>query len=151
MKAVIQAVKDAKCTVGDRITGEIDEGLLIYFCVEKGDSEKMLPQFLDKILKLRLYRDENERANFSIMDMSKKILFISQFTLAASLRKGNRPSFDNAAPPDLAKDLYIKAMEYLRSKGVEVGEGEFGAHMAVSYTNCGPQTFIWEMEGDNFQ
>lgn len=148
MKAVIQAVKNAKCSVGERVTGEIDEGLLIYFCVERGDDEKMLSPFLDKILRLRLYRDENERANFSIMDMSKKILFISQFTLAANLRKGNRPSFDNAAPPILAKDLYSKAIEYLRSKGVFVGEGEFGAHMMVSYTNCGPQTFIWEMEGN---
>ena len=151
MKAVIQAVKDAKCTVGNIVTGEIDEGLLIYFCVEKGDKESMLPQFLDKILRLRLYRDENERANFSIMDMSKKILFISQFTLAASLKKGNRPSFDNASSPDIARDLYFKAMEYLRSKGVYVAEGEFGAHMYVSYTNCGPQTFIWELDGNKFQ
>ena len=145
MKAVIQAVKNAKCIVSGNVIGEIDEGLLVYFCVEKGDKECMLPQFLDKILKLRLYRDENERANFSIMDKSKKILFISQFTLAASLKKGNRPSFDNAEEPSKAKDLYYKAISYLRNKGVEVGEGEFGAHMEVSYTNMGPQTFIWEL------
>ena len=148
MKAVIQAVKDAKCMVDERVTGEIDEGLLVYFCVEKGDKEEMLPPFLDKILKLRLYRDDNGRANFSIMDRSRKILFISQFTLAANLRRGNRPSFDNAAPPSLAFELYQKAMQYIREKGVEVGEGEFGAHMMVSYTNCGPQTFVWEMDGE---
>ena len=111
----------------------------------------MIPQFLDKIIKLRLYRDDNERANFSIMDKSKKILFISQFTLAASLKKGNRPSFDNAEAPDRAKALYYKAIDYLKGKGIEVGEGEFGAHMEVSYINMGPQTFIWELNGDNFQ
>ncbi|MGN0831776.1 MAG: D-aminoacyl-tRNA deacylase [Candidatus Ornithospirochaeta sp.] len=151
MKAVIQAVKNAKCSVENRVTGEIKEGLLVYFCVEKGDKESMIPQFLDKIIKLRLYRDENERANFSIMDKSKKILFISQFTLAASLKKGNRPSFDNAEAPDRAKALYYKAIDYLKGKGIEVGEGEFGAHMEVSYINMGPQTFIWELNGDNFQ
>lgn len=114
MKAVIQAVKNAKCSVENRVTGEIKEGLLVYFCVEKGDKESMIPQFLDKIIKLRLYRDENERANFSIMDKSKEILFISQFTLAASLKKGNRPSFDNAEAPDRAKALYYKAIDYLK-------------------------------------
>ena len=99
MKAVIQAVRNAKCLVEGSVTGEIDEGLLVYFCVEKGDKESMIPQFLDKILKLRLYRDENERANFSILDKSRKILIISQFTLAANLKRGNRPSFDNAESP----------------------------------------------------
>ena len=151
MRAVIQAVKNAKCTVENKVTGEIEEGLLVYFCVEKGDKESMIPQFLDKIIKLRLYRDENERANFSIMDKSRKILFISQFTLAASLKKGNRPSFDNAESPLIAEDLYNKAIAYLRDKGLEVRVGEFGAHMEVSYTNMGPQTFIWELNGDNFQ
>ena len=151
MRAVIQAVRNATCTVEGRVTGEIDEGLLVYFCVERGDKESMIPQFLDKIIKLRLYRDDNERANFSITDKSKKILFISQFTLAASLKKGNRPSFDNAEAPDRAKTLYFKAIDYLKEKGIEVGEGEFGAHMEVSYTNMGPQTFIWELNGDNFQ
>ena len=151
MRAVIQAVRNATCTVEGRVTGEIDEGLLVYFCVERGDKESMIPQFLDKIIKLRLYRDDNERANFSIMDKSKKILFISQFTLAASLKRGNRPSFDNAEAPDRAKTLCFKAIDYLKEKGIEVGEGEFGAHMEVSYTNMGPQTFIWELNGDNFQ
>ena len=150
MKAVIQAVRNAKCLVEGSVTGEIDEGLLVYFCVEKGDKESMIPQFLDKILKLRLYRDENERANFSILDKSRKILIISQVTLAANLKRGNRPSFDNAESPEKAKYLYFKAIEYLKQNGITVGEGEFGAHMEVSYTNMGPQTFVWELSGDNF-
>ncbi|MGN0850775.1 MAG: D-aminoacyl-tRNA deacylase [Candidatus Ornithospirochaeta sp.] len=150
MKAVIQAVKDASCTVEGRTTGEIDSGLLVYFCVEKGDKEEMLKPFLDKILKLRLYRDENERANFSIMDTYRKVMIISQFTLAANIRKGNRPSFDNAGDPVSAKDLYEKAILYLRESGVYVATGEFGAHMEVRYTNMGPQTFIWELSSDKF-
>lgn len=148
MKCVIQAVLDAECRVDGRLTGSIDRGLLIYFCVEKGDREDMLPSFLDKILKLRLYRDENGRANFSISDTWKKILIISQFTLAANIRKGNRPSFDNAAQPDVAEDIYNKAILYLRERGMEVATGEFGAHMAVRYTNDGPQTFVWEMNSE---
>ena len=150
MKAVIQAVKNAVCRVEGRTTGEIAEGLLIFFCVEKGDKREMLRPFLDKILRLRLYRDENGRANFSITDRTREILFISQFTLAANLRRGNRPSFDNAADPVFAKELYEEAILYLRESGMTVGEGEFAAHMEITYTNCGPQTFVWEMDGEKF-
>ena len=122
MKAVIQAVTNAVCTVEGRTTGEIKDGLLIFFCVEKGDKREMLKPFLDKIMRLRIYRDENERANFSITDRTKEILFISQFTLAANLRRGNRPSFDNAADPLFAESLYNEAIEYLRGSGMTVGE-----------------------------
>ncbi|MGN1163740.1 MAG: D-aminoacyl-tRNA deacylase [Candidatus Ornithospirochaeta sp.] len=150
MKAVVQAVKNAVCRVEGRTTGEIKEGLLIFFCVEKGDKKEMLQPFLDKILRLRLYRDEDGRANSSISDRTKEILFISQFTLAANLKRGNRPSFDNAADPAFAEALYDEAILHLRSSGMTVGVGEFGAHMEITYTNDGPQTFIWEMDGEKF-
>ncbi len=142
MKAVIQRVLNASCTVDGSVTGAIDSGLLVYFGVDKGDDDSILPRFLDKILKLRIFEDENGKMNLSLSDTGGGMLFISQFTLSADVYRGNRPSFDSAEKPETAKMMYIKASDYLRSKGVNVQLGKFGAHMEISYINDGPVTFF---------
>lgn len=142
MKAVIQTVKDASCTVEGKVTGAIDEGLLIYFGVEKGDTEDLIRPLFEKILKMRIYRDENGKSNLSIRDKSCSILIISQFTLAADIYRGTRPSFDTAEKPSVAEVLYEKAIATLKEMGMHVEVGKFGAHMEVRYMNDGPETFI---------
>lgn len=142
MKAVIQRVLNASCTVDGSVTGAIDSGLLVYFGVDKGDDDSILPRFLDKILKLRIFEDENGKMNLSLSDTGGGMLFISQFTLSADVYRGNRPSFDSAEKPETAEMMYIKASDYLKSKGVNVQLGKFGAHMEISYINDGPVTFF---------
>ena len=141
MKAVIQRVRKASCTVDGAVTGEIEEGLLIYFGVDRNDDESILPRFLDKIIKLRCFEDSNEKMNLSVMDTSRAVLFISQFTLSADVYHGNRPSFDSAEAPERAKRLYEEAASYLKAKGLNVQCGIFGAHMEIKYINDGPVTF----------
>ena len=146
MKAVIQRVLNASCTVDGSVTGAIDSGLLVYFGVDKGDDDTILPRFLDKILKLRIFEDENGKMNLSLSDTGGGMLFISQFTLSADVYRGNRPSFDSAEKPETAEMMYIKASDYLKSKGVNVQLGKFGAHMEISYINDGPVTFVLDSE-----
>lgn len=142
MKAVLQTVIKAKCTVDEKITGEIKDGLLIYFGVDKDDEEEALIPFLDKIIKLRIFRDENGKMNKSLLDYGYEILFISQFTLASNPYSGNRPSFDSAARGEDAELFYNKALSYLREKGIKTEEGKFGAHMLIESINDGPKTFF---------
>ena len=142
MKAVIQRVLNASCTVDGAVTGKIDSGLLIYFGVDKGDDESMIPRFIDKILKLRCFEDEKGKMNLSVADINGGILIISQFTLSSDIYHGNRPSFDAAESPERANELYEKAVEYIKAKGIETGTGIFGAHMEISYINDGPVTFF---------
>ena len=146
MKAVIQRVKKASCSVDGTVTSSISSGLLIYFGVDKGDDEKSIPRFIDKILKLRCFRDENDKMNLSVLDTGGGVLIISQFTLASDIYHGNRPSFDSAESPDKAREIYEKAVEYIRGKGIETGTGVFGAHMEISYINDGPVTFVLDSE-----
>lgn len=142
MKAVVQRVKDASCTVDGIITGKIDSGLLVYFGVERGDKEEHIKPFLEKILKLRIFVDENDKMNLSLLDTDRAILFISQFTLAADIYKGNRPSFDNAEDAAIAKCFYEKGIDILSEMGINVQCGVFGAHMDIRYHNDGPITFL---------
>ena len=142
MKAVVQRVKDASCTVDGVITGNIDSGLLVYFGVEKGDKEEHIKPFLEKILKLRIFVDENDKMNLSVLDTDRAILFISQFTLAADIYKGNRPSFDNAEDAKIANSFYEKGIAILSEMGINVQRGVFGAHMDIKYHNDGPITFL---------
>ncbi len=145
MKAIIQTVRNAECRVDGVLISRMDEGLLVYYGVEKKDSADDILPFIRKILKLRIYRGEDDRKmNWSIMDKTKSIMFISQFTLAASLSRGNRPSFDDAMPGPEAEVFYEKAISILESEGVDVKRGVFGAHMMINYTNDGPETFIFE-------
>ena len=146
MKAVIQTVRNASVMVDDKITGAIDEGMLCYFGVEKNDTEDMLIPFLEKLLKLRIFKDENGKTNLDLASSGGKLLFISQFTLASNVYRGNRPSFDSAMSPEKAKNFYDKAVIYLRSRELVVETGVFGAHMLVSYVNEGPDTFVLEID-----
>ncbi len=142
MKAVIQRVLNASCKVDGKTTGAIEHGLLVYFGVDKGDDEGILPRFLDKIVKLRCFEDENGKMNLSVQDTGGAVLLISQFTLSADVYRGNRPSFDSAERPETAEGIYMKAVSYLREKGIRTETGIFGAHMEISYINDGPVTFV---------
>ncbi len=144
MKCVIQRVKEASVTVDNEIVGQIDNGLLVYFGVAKGDKDEYVDYIVNKISKLRMFRDENDKMNLSAFDVNAKILIVSQFTLYANLRKGNRPSYDNAEDPKKAEVLYEKAKAKFKELGFDTQCGVFGAHMDVRYLNDGPVTMILE-------
>ncbi len=144
MKCVIQRVKDASVSVDEKIVGKIDHGLLVYFGVAKGDKDEYVDYVVNKISKLRMFRDENDKMNLSAFDVNAKILVVSQFTLYANLRKGNRPSYDNAEVPQRANELYEKAVQKFKELGFVTETGVFGAHMDVRYLNDGPVTMILE-------
>ena len=142
MKALLQRVSSAKVEVHGWIVGEIDRGLLVFVCAMKGDTEEDLEYLVKKILQLRIFADEQGRMNRSVADIQGGILVVSQFTLAASVRKGNRPSFDNAEAPERAKVLYDAFVQRIRDCDAAVQTGEFAAMMDVSLVNDGPVT-IW--------
>ena len=144
MRAVVQRVSSSKVTVDDRITGEISKGLLVLLGVTHEDTSKDVDYMIDKILNLRIFEDENEKMNLSLKDINGELLVVSQFTLYGDCRKGKRPSFSNAARPDLATTLYEEFIEKVKSQEVVVGTGEFGAHMMVDLTNDGPVTILLE-------
>lgn len=143
MKAVIQRVYNAKLSVESETVAEIGKGLVVYFCVEKGDTEKACLAFADKLSKLRIFEDENGKMNLSVLDVCGEVLFVSQFTLAADLSKGNRPSFFNAEEPIRADELYRKTAEILMSRRIPTKLGVFGADMTIEQSNQGPVTIIW--------
>lgn len=143
MKAVIQRVYNAKLSVEGRTVSEIGKGLVVYFCVERDDNEKQCFTFADKLSKLRIFEDDNGKMNLSVLDVDGEVLFVSQFTLAADLSKGNRPSFFNAEEPNLADEMYRKTAERLKESGVPVKLGVFGADMTIEQSNQGPVTIIW--------
>lgn len=142
MLAVIQTVRDASVTVEGEVVGNIEEGMLVYFGVEKNDRKEELKPFLEKLVRLRIFKDENGKMNLSLASSGGRILFVSQFTLAGDIYKGNRPGFDNAAPAPVAKEFYEEALRILAQMGYSVSSGCFGEHMMVSYVNDGPETFI---------
>lgn len=120
----------------------ISKGLLVLLGMEKGDGEEKVKQLADKLPRRRFFEDDKGKMNLSLLDVSGSVLVVSQFTLAANLDKGLRPSFDNAMPPDQATELIEVFVQGLRSKGLEVAEGVFGTHMEVELVNDGPVTFI---------
>lgn len=165
MKFVIQRVKEAGVSINGNAYSSINKGLLVFFCAEKGDetggeyggkslnNAAMLEYFANKILKLRIFEDENGKMNRSVTDVGGEILVVSQFTLAASVKKGTRPSFDNALEPILAKKMYEDFISKLRDAGKQLLEegnsgiksvqtGVFGADMQISLINDGPVTII---------
>lgn len=144
MKAVIQRVYNAELSVGGEIVSRIDKGLVVFFCVEKGDCEKQFEIFANKLAKLRIFEDGNGKMNLSVQDVSGEIMLVSQFTLAADLSKGNRPSFFNAEEPDRADKLYLRTANLLANLGVPAKLGVFGADMTVTQSNWGPVTIIWQ-------
>ena len=142
MKALLQRVSEAKVTVNSKIIGEIGTGWLILLGVGKADSEAEIPKLSEKILGLRLFSDADGKFNLSVQDVGGQILVVSQFTLFADCSRGRRPGFSNAAPPDVAKDLYERFVDELRKSSITVATGEFGADMKVSLVNDGPVTIM---------
>ncbi|MGB9766655.1 MAG: D-aminoacyl-tRNA deacylase [Sulfurihydrogenibium sp.] len=141
MIAVVQKVLHSKVEVGSKVVGEIGKGVNILLGVEKEDSINDVKKLVDKIVNLRMFEDENGKMNFSLMDVNGEALVVSQFTLLANLKKGRRPSFENAANPDIAKELYQEFVKEI-SKFVKTQTGIFGADMKVFILNDGPVTFI---------
>lgn len=141
MRSVIQRVTKANVVVNEKIIGEIENGLMVLIGAEKSDTIEDVEWTVDKILNLRIFEDDNQKMNLSLLDVKGKILAISQFTLLGDARKGRRPSFTNAENPEKALYFYNKFVE-LASKKVNVQQGEFGAHMKVNLTNNGPVTIL---------
>ena len=142
MRALVQRVSQARVDVDERVIGEIGYGFLILVCAVDGDSEADAELLAQKIVKLRILRDDQGKMNRSILDAGGEALVVSQFTLAADLNRGNRPGFSHAAAPDVGRELYENFCRLLAEEGVAVETGEFGAEMAVSLVNDGPVT-IW--------
>jgi len=142
MRAVVQRVSSAKVVVGERTVGEVGRGLLVFVGVEQGDGPGDVHYIAGKIHDLRMFEDEAHHLNRSIQEVGGSVLVVSQFTLAADCRKGRRPSFDDAAPPPIAKSLYEDVISELRDRGLTVATGEFQATMQVSLVNDGPVTLL---------
>lgn len=145
MRIVLQRVKNAKCTVDNVITGEINNGYLLLVGYTNGDSINLNKIAAKKIANLRIFEDENGKMNLDIKKVNGKILCISQFTLYANTNDGNRPSFTNALNPVEAKELYLDFCNELRKYELEVKEGIFGAHMNIELFNDGPCTIIFDI------
>ncbi len=147
MKAVIQRVKNARVDVDEKTVGEISEGYLILVGVMDGDTEADAEILAKKTASLRIFTDEDDKMNKSILDIDGEVLAVSQFTLCADVKKGNRPSFINSASPDEANRLYEYYCAKLLENGVrKVEKGVFGAHMEVSLLNNGPVTILYDTE-----
>ena len=145
MRAVIQRVSTASVAVGDRIVGTIDRGLLALVGVERGDGPADAQYIAGKIREVRVFEDTSNPAKHfgrSVQDVGGAVLVVSQFTLAADCRSGRRPSFDDAAPPEIAKPLYEDVVRALAASGIAVATGEFRAAMRVSLVNEGPVTVL---------
>lgn len=144
MKLVVQRVANAKVEVDNKIVGEINKGFLVLLGITHEDTEKNADYLVEKLLNLRIFTDENYKMNLSIKDIKGELLIVSQFTLYADCRKGNRPSFVEAAKPDKAEKLYEYFIEKCATANIPVKTGIFGAHMQVSLLNDGPVTIILE-------
>ncbi len=144
MKAVIQRVTHAQVTVDNEVIGKIDQGYLVLLGVAQGDDQATAERIAKKLLGLRIFADENGKTNLSIKDVGGQLLIVSQFTLCADTRHGNRPSFVTAAPPALANELYEYFIELCKQQVPKVEHGSFGADMKVELVNDGPFTIILE-------
>lgn len=142
MKLVIQRVNSAEVEIKNKIVGSIKRGFMVLVGVAKEDDEAVVDKFLAKLLKLRIFEDENNKTNLSITDVKGELLLVSQFTLLASCRDGNRPSFINAGDPRRAKELYEYMVVKAKASGIKTEQGEFGAEMKVSLINDGPFTIV---------
>lgn len=142
MKIVIQRVLEASVAIEGKTEGKIGKGLLLFLGVGAEDTKEIADKFLDKIIKLRIFEDEDGKTNLSLKDVEGELLVVSQFTLYADCKKGNRPSFINSAPPAMAEELYEYFLEKCREKLGSVEHGQFGADMKVSLVNDGPFTIL---------
>ena len=142
MRLVVQRVKNCSVKVNNKILGQIDYGLLGYLGVEKNDTNKDLDYLVKKLLGLRVFDDGKRVMNLSISDIKGSIMIISQFTLCADTRKGNRPSYNNAEKPDIAKSVYLDFIKKLKESELNIQNGKFQAEMEVLYINEGPVTIL---------
>jgi D-tyrosyl-tRNA(Tyr) deacylase len=142
MRAVVQRVLQSRVEVNGRVIGQIDKGLLVYLSIATTDTLKDARFIAEKLVNLRIFNDQMDRMNQSLLDTGGEILLISNFTLHGDCRKGRRPGFDAAAEPALAEKLYEKAGQIIAELGVNVQKGAFGQHMLVSSVNDGPVTFL---------
>lgn len=142
MKVLIQRVKKASVKISGENYSSINAGLLAFVGIEKGDELADIQKHAKKVVNLRIFSDENDKMNRSLVDINGEMLIVSQFTLCGDCRKGTRPSFDNSAPPDIANELYEKFIEEVQNYGIKTQTGKFGAMMEVELINDGPVTFM---------
>lgn len=142
MRLVIQRVSKASVEIEGKVNGKIDEGFMLLVGITNDDNKEVVEKMADKLINLRIFEDENEKLNLSLMDVKGEILSISQFTLYANCKKGRRPSFLDAAKPEISKPLYEYFNQALENVGVHTETGIFGAMMKVSLINDGPTTII---------
>jgi D-tyrosyl-tRNA(Tyr) deacylase len=140
----VQRVKQCEVTVDGKSTGKINQGLMVLLGIGQNDQKKNADYLADKIVHLRIFEDDAGKMNRSLIDTQGQMLIVSQFTLLGDCRKGRRPSFINAAPPDLANELYLYFVDCVKKIGVKTQTGVFGAMMDVSLINHGPVTMILE-------
>lgn len=146
MKFIIQRVSHAKCTVDNTITGEINKGFCVFIGISSKDTKEIADKMIKKLIGMRIFADENDKTNLSLADVSGSLLLISQFTLYADCKKGNRPSFINAGSPDIAIPLYEYIISECKKQISNVQTGIFGADMKISIENDGPFTIILDSE-----
>lgn len=142
MRAVVQRVNQAKVSVNDEIYSDMKMGLLVLLGVGNEDTIEDVEYMVEKIVNLRIFEDEDEKMNLSLSDVNGELMVVSQFTLYGDTRKGRRPSFINAARPELGNELYEKFVEYATNKGFDVKTGKFQNHMVVGLDNDGPVTIL---------
>lgn len=146
MKFVIQRATSASCVVDGQVTGAIDTGLCVFIGVSEHDTQKIADKMIQKLVQMRIFSDENDKINLSLQDVHGSLLLISQFTLYANCRKGNRPSFTDAARPDVANELYEYIIAECRKVIPNVQTGIFGADMKIAVANDGPFTIILDSD-----
>ena len=144
MKVLIQRVKKASVTIDKKMFSSINKGILALVGIEKGDTLENIEKSAKKIANLRIFPDENDKMNHSIIDVSGEMLIVSQFTLCGDCKKGTRPSFDKSAPPELALNLYESFIKESEKYGIKTASGKFAAMMDVELINDGPVTFMIE-------
>lgn len=146
MRFVIQRVKHASVSVDDAVIGKIDLGFMVLIGVSNEDTKEIADKMIKKLLGMRIFADENDKTNLSLSDVNGQLLLISQFTLYADCKKGNRPSFTSAGKPDMANDMYEYIISECKNAGYHVETGSFGADMKVELLNDGPFTIILDSD-----